>query len=98
MLVQYDGTVLLVSHDRAFLDNVVSSILVFEGYGRVTEYVGGYLDYQSSAVSIAEQPSVASSSVAVERPISPDYEDKKRQRNAQKKLERELEKLPALRY
>ena len=41
----FDGTVLLVSHDRAFLDRVVTSTLGFEGGGRVTEYVGGYQDY-----------------------------------------------------
>ena len=41
----FDGTVLLVSHDRAFLDNVVTSSLVFEGRGRVREYVGGYADW-----------------------------------------------------
>jgi ABC transport system ATP-binding/permease protein len=41
----FDGTVLLVSHDRVFLDRVVTSTLAFEGQGRVTEYVGGYEDY-----------------------------------------------------
>ncbi|PSQ92112.1 MAG: ABC transporter ATP-binding protein [Proteobacteria bacterium SW_6_67_9] len=41
----YKGTVLLVSHDRAFLDHVVTSVLVLEGGGRVTEYVGGYSDW-----------------------------------------------------
>ena len=41
----FDGTVLLVSHDRVFLDSVVTSTLAFEGQGRVTEYVGGYEDY-----------------------------------------------------
>ncbi|NNL66091.1 MAG: ATP-binding cassette domain-containing protein, partial [Myxococcales bacterium] len=44
-LVEYAGTVLLVSHDRAFLDNVVTSTLVFEGGGRIQEYVGGYSDW-----------------------------------------------------
>jgi ATP-binding cassette subfamily F protein uup len=44
-LVEWPGTLLLVSHDRVFLDNVVSSTLVFEGDGRVTEYVGGYEDW-----------------------------------------------------
>jgi ATP-binding cassette subfamily F protein uup len=42
---EFDGTVLLVSHDRAFLDAVVTSTLAFEGDGSVTEYVGGYADY-----------------------------------------------------
>jgi ATP-binding cassette subfamily F protein uup len=45
LLADYSGTVLLVSHDRAFLDAVVTSTLVFEGDGRVAEYVGGYSDW-----------------------------------------------------
>jgi len=45
MVGGYAGTLLLVSHDRAFLDNVVTSTLVFEGAGRVNEYVGGYTDW-----------------------------------------------------
>lgn len=44
MVADYAGTLLLVSHDRAFLDNVVTSTLVFEGHGRIEEYVGGYTD------------------------------------------------------
>jgi ABC transport system ATP-binding/permease protein len=45
LLVEFSGTLLLVSHDRAFLNNVVTSTLVFEGAGRVKEYVGGYDDW-----------------------------------------------------
>ena len=45
LIDDFDGTVLLVSHDRAFLDNIVTSTLVFEGQGRVVEYVGGWADY-----------------------------------------------------
>ncbi len=44
-LVRWPGTLLLVTHDRVFLDNVVTSTLVFEGGGRVQEYVGGYEDW-----------------------------------------------------
>jgi ABC transport system ATP-binding/permease protein len=44
-LVEWPGTLLLVSHDREFLDNVVTSTFVFEGHGRVREYVGGYDDW-----------------------------------------------------
>jgi ATP-binding cassette subfamily F protein uup len=44
-LVEWPGTLLLVSHDRAFLDNVVTSTFVFEGNGRIQEYVGGYEDW-----------------------------------------------------
>ncbi|MDE8603363.1 ATP-binding cassette domain-containing protein [Marinomonas sp. RSW2] len=45
LLMNYDGTLLLVSHDRAFLDNVVTSVIAFEGEGKVKEYVGGYQDW-----------------------------------------------------
>ncbi len=45
LLCNYDGTLILVSHDRTFLDNVVTSTLAFEGDGQVNEYVGGYEDW-----------------------------------------------------
>lgn len=44
-LLEYKGTILMVSHDRAFLNNVVTSTIVFEGKGRLQEYVGGYDDW-----------------------------------------------------
>jgi len=44
-LLEYSGTILMVSHDRAFLNNVVTSTIVFEGRGRLQEYVGGYDDW-----------------------------------------------------
>ena len=46
MLLDYKGTLLLVSHDRSFLNNVVTSTFVFEGEGKVNEYIGGYDDWQ----------------------------------------------------
>jgi len=45
LLIEYSGTLLLVSHDRQFIDNTVTSTLVFEDHGRVNEYVGGYQDW-----------------------------------------------------
>ena len=56
LLMDYPGTVLLVSHDRAFLNNVVTNTLVFEGEGRVNEYTGGYDDWlwQRKALAAAE--------------------------------------------
>ena len=45
LLAQYDGTLFLVSHDRAFLDNVVTQVVAFEGDGKLVEYVGGYEDW-----------------------------------------------------
>jgi ABC transport system ATP-binding/permease protein len=63
MVANYAGTLLLVSHDRAFLDNVVTSTLVFEGEGRVNEYVGGYSDWlrqrKVSGAGKARQPAAA---------------------------------------
>ena len=56
-LVDWTGTLLLVSHDRAFIDHVVTSTLVFEGNGRVAEYIGGYDDWvrQRSAIQSSIQ-------------------------------------------
>lgn len=59
-LVGYEGTLLLVSHDRAFLDNVVTSVFVFEGEGNINEYIGGYaewfeLDKQRKNQAIADK-------------------------------------------
>lgn len=45
LLRDYPGTVFLVSHDRMFLDNVITQSIVFEGEGRLKEYIGGYQDY-----------------------------------------------------
>ena len=55
-LVEYPGTLLVVSHDRAFLNNTVTSTLVFEGDGRVQEYVGGYDDWLAQRAAAAEAP------------------------------------------
>ncbi len=57
-LLEYTGTVLLVSHDRALLNNVVTSTLVFEALGRVCEYPGGYDDWcdQRSATNTPQSP------------------------------------------
>ncbi len=59
-LVEWTGTLLLVSHDRRFLDNVVTSTLVFEGDGRVEEYVGGYADWERYRIAIGASTSLAS--------------------------------------
>ncbi|WP_447730288.1 ATP-binding cassette domain-containing protein [Pseudoxanthomonas suwonensis] len=62
LLADYNGTLLLVSHDRDFLDNVVTSTLVMEGDGRVGEYVGGYSDW------LRQRPAPAAPKAAVARP------------------------------
>jgi len=91
LLVAFEGTVLLVSHDRAFLDNVVTSCLVFEGEGCVREYVGGYSDWlrQRSESPAPRRESAPATGAAKEI----------RSRPADAKLgykeQRELEGLPA---
>jgi ATP-binding cassette subfamily F protein uup len=64
-LVEYPGTILLVSHDRAFLDNVVTSTFVFEGQGRIEEYVGGYQDWVRQR---AADPSGESAAAGPQKP------------------------------
>jgi ATP-binding cassette subfamily F protein uup len=52
LLLEYDGTLLLVSHDRAFLNNIVTSTLILDGTGNVSEYVGGYDDWHKQVEQI----------------------------------------------
>jgi ATP-binding cassette subfamily F protein uup len=56
LIANFEGTILLVSHDRVFLDRVVTSTLAFEGNGVVTEYVGGYEDYLRQSGSAIRDP------------------------------------------
>ena len=88
LLIQFDGTLLLVSHDRAFLDNVITSTMVFEGEGQVSEYVGGYSDWLRSKEPEPDQPAAPKSAAA--RP-KPTRAKKKLSYNEQK----ELDRLPA---
>jgi ATP-binding cassette subfamily F protein uup len=86
ILLNFDGTILLVSHDRRFLDNVVTSSVVFEGQGVVREYVGGYADWlrqrpQPVAAAKAEKPKP----VAAKKPTA---------KKLSYKLQRELDLLP----
>jgi len=88
LIFDYKGTVLLVSHDRAFLNNVVTSTLVFEGEGRVQEYAGGYDDW------LAQRPQEVA-----EKPEAPEKKTKRKPKPAgPRKLTfkeaRELETLP----
>lgn len=83
MLVEYPGTLILISHDREFINQVVTSVLVFEGEGQFSEFVGGYDDYK---IYKKQQREVASKAPALKRA------------NSSNKLsfneQRELAKLP----
>ncbi|AFL72331.1 ATP-binding cassette domain-containing protein [Thiocystis violascens] len=95
LLVQFAGTLLLVSHDRVMLDNVVTSTLVFEGDGRVNDYVGGYEDW------LRQRPVPVASARPAEtkpKPAESGPETAKSKRGADKlsfKETRELAELPA---
>ncbi len=69
MLVEYQGTLLLISHDRAFINQVVTSVLVYEGEGQFNEYVGGYDDVlrlkKSQNPPSVKEPAVRQKSVSV---------------------------------
>jgi ATP-binding cassette subfamily F protein uup len=95
LLEEYSGTVFLVSHDRTFLDNVVTQVIVAEGNGLWREYVGGYSDWERV------RPTVAQSAQAKEASAKPEQKPAAKETQAkQKKLsykeQRELETLPAL--
>jgi ATP-binding cassette subfamily F protein uup len=89
MVADYSGTLLLVSHDREFIDNVVTSTLVFEGAGRINEYVGGYSDWLRQRRPIADP---ASTPPAV-KAAPPSRAAKPRKRSY--KEQRELDAIPA---
>ena len=85
LLINYKGTLILVSHDRAFLNNVVTSTLVFEGDGIIKQYVGGYDDWLRQRE--VEQPTVATPVVASSKP-------KSTSKKLSYKDQRELDQLP----
>ena len=91
MLSDYKGTLLLISHDRAFMDNVVTSTWVFDGKGNIDEYIGGYQDYleQRPDDKVVDQKSdvkkaQAKAEAATQKKVKLSYKD-----------QRELEQLPA---
>jgi len=103
ILCSYDGTVLLVSHDRAFLDNVVTSTIAFEGEGVVREYIGGYEDWlrQGGRWRDAElmvdksKPAVKSDTPAEKAQAGKLADPKPKTKKLSYKLQRELDQLPA---
>ncbi|MCG5075756.1 ATP-binding cassette domain-containing protein [Paraburkholderia tagetis] len=98
LLTDYDGTVLLVSHDRAFLDNVVTSVIASEGEGSWREYVGGFTDWQTQSARAQEIAEARAPKEAAPAAAAP--KESAVGRNAQRtvklsfKEQRELEELP----
>ncbi len=106
MVTGFDGTLLIVSHDRAFLDNTVTSLLVFEGDGVVREYVGSYTDWAGRRLADAAAPTrtsrdakTATRSDNRERRVTGDSPSRPAKSTTPRKLgfneRRELDALPA---
>ncbi|HAT1971860.1 ATP-binding cassette domain-containing protein [Legionella pneumophila serogroup 1] len=85
VLVDYPGTLILISHDRAFINQVVTSVLVYEGNGQFNEFVGGYDDYKSHQLTRREQQAKS----PVSKRSSPE-----KAKNLSFNEQRELSKLP----
>jgi len=101
VLLGFQGTVLMVSHDRAFLDNVVTSTLVFEGNGVVREYVGGYQDWLRQGgsarllgVADAKDSKEAKGEASQGTPAPSAAEPAPAKKKLSYKVQRELEALP----
>jgi len=98
-LVQYDGSLIIVSHDREFLDNVVTSILVFEEDGSVSEYVGGYSDWlkHGKDLRVSDTPDFknpTATSTTIAAPAAIPAAAKPTIKKLSYKLQRELDGLP----
>jgi ATP-binding cassette subfamily F protein uup len=97
ILLDFEGTVLLVSHDRAFMDNVITSLIVLDGNGNVNEHVGGYSDWVARGGSLSDAQSGIEEKTAepVTRPVT---NNKHRKKSGKAKLsykdQRELDGLP----
>lgn len=97
VLMEFKGTILLVSHDRDFMDRVVTSLLVVHGDGRVEDSAGGYSDWIRRGGKLPDlndsgrksEPSMTAKSAAIAEPVAAP-------RKLSYKLQRELEQLPAL--
>jgi ATP-binding cassette subfamily F protein uup len=92
-LTEYSGTLIVVSHDREFLDNVVTSTVVFESDGSVQEYVGGYSDWlrQGHELAITDSPF----EIEERKRIAAEKRKQKKPKKLSYKHQRELDQLPA---
>jgi ATP-binding cassette subfamily F protein uup len=101
-LADYDGTLLLTSHDRDFIDEVVTSTLVFEGQGKVQEYVGGYKDWvrQTGGELVDELSdelkavSTGKSNAEPQEAVASPAQNEPKRKKLSYKLQRELDALP----
>ena len=96
ILLSFDGTVLLVSHDRDFMDNVVTSLLVLEGNGVVTEQAGGYSDWEARGGRLSDKQEQPPASSPKRATTAPDGNASAKKSKLSYKDQRELDALPGL--
>lgn len=93
---QYQGTVLIVSHDREFIDNTCNSVWAFEGDGKITDIIGGYSDYEAYAAYLVEQEKQQQQQTKQEKPVVQNQDKPQKKSNKLSyKLKLELEELPS---
>ena len=92
LLLDYKGTLVLISHDRTFLNRIVTQVLVFEGEGKVSDYVGGYEDWMSSKVSDNSNPDNSKADDMAD--MKPETSVKTTKKKMSYKDQKELEELP----
>ncbi len=95
LLVNYQGTVLLVSHDRAFINNIVTSCLVFEGNGKISEYVGSYDNWLRQRPDPAKQASQTKNKARKPAAKPVPAKEAKQSKKLSYNEQRELDQLPA---
>ncbi|MCK5001870.1 MAG: ATP-binding cassette domain-containing protein [Gammaproteobacteria bacterium] len=93
LVLNYTGTILLVSHDREFVNNVVSNTLVFESDGIVNEYVGGYDDWLRQRQTTSEVDKAKS---AQSKPVKEEVKVKSQKKKLSYKDQRDLDELPVI--
>jgi ATP-binding cassette subfamily F protein uup len=98
LLEEYTGTVFLVSHDRTFLDNVVTQVIVAEGGGKWREYVGGYTDWERvrAAAPVAQAPAPSAPKASAAKVEEAPAQGAGKKVKLSYKEQRELEELPQL--
>lgn len=95
LLIAFEGTVLLVSHDRDFIDHVVTSCIAFEGNGKVEQYVGGYQDWLRQGGTFHAEQATQKDTTAISV-VPAQKAESSQKKNPGYKLKRELEQLPVL--
>lgn len=91
IIAEYQGTVILVSHDREFVDNTATSVLLFEGQGRITEIVGGFTEINHYLSQLQGTKPVKTQSQSADKKVQTSAAPKKK---LSYKLQRELDMLP----